>query len=221
MRTLSPVAFISLLGGLAFFAGCSANAPTNAPIPQPLGQQSVAQHAVAQAPFELHFPAAAFGAHPGADLGGVIPDANSRKLVESISSAGGTLKVPPFAKFGGSIGYTSNNAPSGTTITLISSVQNLAHVPNPPSGTAIFYIQATLSSSQFTIVFNSGNASATIASKKLVAAKTYTVYAYALGQLVGQFNAGHPKNGKLHFTSPINGQTIPTGVTVTVQLAQN
>jgi hypothetical protein len=153
----------------------------------------------------------------------LVPDANFAKATEKINSSGGTLFVPKFGGFSGSVGYPSNNALPGTTITLISSTTDINHAPQPSQGTVVFYLQARLKSITGYVTFNTGTASATLRSSSLLSSKTYSIYAYAFGKpLHGTpYNIGSPKNGRLTFTSPINGGTVPAGVTVTVELDQN
>jgi len=151
--------------------------------------------------------------------------ADATKTV-TINAAGGKLVLPKAGSFTGFIAYTSNNAPSGTTITMSTSTTNTFHAPNPPSGTAVWYFQAMLNGNGV-ISFNPGKAGAKLGSKTLNPANSYTLYgfvpAYYGNQPVFTIAAGHPNaKGVLKFNSPFyQGAQLPTGTAVDIELAQN
>jgi hypothetical protein len=190
-------------------AGCSTSSKSVPPVTPPLGNTPLAQDRAAGArtvPVPL-----------------MLPDGNSSKLTENVNPAGGKFIVPKFGGFSGAVGYPSNNAFPGTTVTLISSTTNINHAPQPPTGTVVFYLQAKLSSPIGYVTFNNGTATARLHSASLLSSKTYSIYAYALGKpLHGTpYPVGSPTHGTLTFTSPIQGGTVPAGITVTVELDQN
>jgi len=141
----------------------------------------------------------------------------SLSSTQSVIAAGGTLVLPPFAGWTGSLGYTSNNA-SGATITLTSST---TAVSGEPSNTGVvFYINALLTSSS-SVTFNAGSATVSLSSSALLSNHTYTANFYTFGFLVGSASAGSPSNGTLSFASPITSQTVSGGTSVVIELVQN
>jgi hypothetical protein len=208
-RLLSRSVCVASLLAIVALAGCSTSSKSVPPVAPPLGNSPQAQD---RSPGAQALPAPM-----------VLPDANSSKLTEKVNPSGGNFVVPKFGGFSGSVGYPSNNAFPGTTVTLISSTTNINHAPQPPSGTVVFYLQAKLSSPIGYVTFNNGTATARLHAASLLSSKTYSVYAYAFGKpLHGTpYPVGSPKHGTLTFTSPINGGTVPAGITVTVELDQN
>jgi hypothetical protein len=143
---------------------------------------------------------------------------------ENLSSSGGTLTLPACGGYTGNITYGSNNAPSGTTVTLISTTKNPGGVPVPSKGTVLAFVQATGHSNAGSVTFGSTSSKSTITNKKkLKSTHTYSLYAYALGLLITGFpqSIGSASNGVLTFTSPLNGQDVPQGITIDFELVQN
>lgn len=96
---------------------------------------------------------------------------------KALSTKGGTLCVPLFKGWGGSISYPGPTT-SGVTMSLTSSTTAYsggAWPPAPP-GTAVFYLRFTLNGSG--VDFNSKvSGSGDLASKTLKAKQKYTIYA--------------------------------------------
>jgi hypothetical protein len=142
-----------------------------------------------------------------------------------ILAAGGSLSLPAFGGFSGSIGYPTNNAPAGAVNAVLeSSTTNLGTLPSAPG--AIFHEQFQLSSTTTqSVTFNSGTATGSFSSSALSPAKTYTLYVY-IPALAGNTpyatqSLGSPSGSTISFTSPISGITIPVGVSVVLELGQN
>lgn len=99
---------------------------------------------------------------------------------EKMTAAGGTLCIPAFGGFGGSITYPPANP--AVKVTLTSSTTNYDNLPNPGTGTAIFYLQlALLGNTRFG---PSAPAGGGLASAAIKPKRAYTLYgAVALGSL--------------------------------------
>jgi hypothetical protein len=183
----------ALTGMLA--AGCSGSRTAQSPVP-PMSP-------VAQSPMQLL----------------IVPDACGKAVKITINPAGGTLRLPTCNTYGGTIGYPSNNAPPNTTIT-IKTFTRLSGVPKPSGHKVLAYVQATGNGSG-SIQFSNGTASSTLVGVGIVTTKTYSLYAYAFGIMVPGFpkSIGRPtQNGKITFNSPLSGENVPQGITVTFEL---
>ena len=202
-RSLRALAPLSLLA-LSVAAGCAVSTTSNLPTtPQQL------PGAASQSAFSQSI---------------MNPDAKSAKQTEPIDKAGGTLTLPAYGGYSGTLGYPSNNAPSGSKIALETSTTDIHHAPKPRGKKVLMYEQATLKSSASQITFKSGSGSGSISGPGIVTSHTYALYAYALGISVPGFpmQLGHPtSNGTISFSSPLSGQSIPTGIGVTIELVQN
>lgn len=141
---------------------------------------------------------------------------------EAVDTSRGKLTLPAVSSFKGYLDYTSNNAPSGATITLTDSTKNSLGLPAPSSGSAVLYLTATLNASK-SVAFNSGSVKGEIASSELVPADTYEVNVYEDGFLVIQIPAGSPNaKGQLKFASPFDeGPTVPANATIGFELVQS
>jgi hypothetical protein len=93
-------------------------------------------------------------------------------LTVKLSTNGGTLCVPAFGGFGGSIKYPGAN-PS-VKLKLTSSTKNYNHQPQLGNGTAIFYLQLGLSGG--TSFSNNVRAGGGLTAKQIVPGKDYTAY---------------------------------------------
>jgi hypothetical protein len=97
-------------------------------------------------------------------------------LTVTLSTKGGSFCVPEFGGFGGTIKYPAAN-PS-VKLALISSTTDYNHQPQLGSGTAIFYLQLTISSG--TAFGDQVPAGGGLAAKKIVPGKPYTAYGQAV-----------------------------------------
>ncbi|MFY9885559.1 MAG: hypothetical protein WAK15_12380, partial [Candidatus Cybelea sp.] len=93
-------------------------------------------------------------------------------LTVTLSTKGGSFCVPEFGGFGGTIKYPAAN-PS-VKLALISSTTDYNHQPQLGSGTAIFYLQLTISSG--TAFGDQVPAGGGLVAKKIVPGKPYTAY---------------------------------------------
>lgn len=145
---------------------------------------------------------------------GVIPDTCNKNVIETIIDAGGTFKIPACAGTTAAITYGSNNAPSGSTATFLSSATN----PNQsacgkPSGETVdAYFTAQLKSSAAFVTFGTTTKKSHIGNPAFMPSQTFTIFAYAFGSQQFSFSLGHPNSlGQLRFASPLNSRSIPQG----------
>jgi len=192
----------ALLSAIAFGAGCAGKSATT-PLTPPMGSD---QTTSIQDQAEL-----------------LSPDACGKKSTQDLAAGGGSLTLPTCSGYKGKVSYGKNNAPAKTTVTLITTTKNPGNVPTPAGKTVLAFVQATGNSTGGSVTFNNTSSKSTISNKKLLSSKTYALYAYALGILVSGFpqQIGSPVNGVLTFASPLNGQTVPQGITIDFELAQN
>ncbi len=97
-------------------------------------------------------------------------------LTVTLSTKGGSLCIPEFGGFGGTVKYPSAN-PS-VNLTLISSIKNYNHQPELGQGTPIFYLQLALSGgTSFGTKVGAGGG---LTSKQIDPGKPYTAYGQAV-----------------------------------------
>jgi hypothetical protein len=96
-------------------------------------------------------------------------------LTVTLSTQGGSLCIPAYGGFGGTVKYPSAN-PS-VKLGLISSTKNYDHQPNLGQGTPIFYLQLALSGG--TTFGTSGTAGGGLTAAKIQPGKPYTAYGQA------------------------------------------
>jgi hypothetical protein len=124
---------------------------------------------------------------------------------------------PPSTGFSGTIGYPSNNAPSGATMSLESiNVNNVftstCAAPTPPFGTPILFVG--MQTSQSPLIFQSGTETTVIQSSTLVTGASYSLVAYDVpasggGTQIGQTDVAQAQGGGVTFLhSPLNGYTF-------------
>jgi hypothetical protein len=101
---------------------------------------------------------------------------NYASLTVKLSTQGGSLCIPAFGGFGGSVKYPSAN-PS-VKLHLISSTTNYNHQPKLGKGMAIFYLQLALSGG--TSFGTNVQAGGGLTSKKIVPDQPYTAYGQAV-----------------------------------------
>jgi peptidoglycan hydrolase-like protein with peptidoglycan-binding domain len=208
-RILRAAAPLSIAAFAVAAAGCSVQPQAGAPTLPPV--QTPASVASQQQPQTLDAEQLSF-------------DAKSASKTETINKAGGTFTLPAFGGFSGTLGYPSNNAPANSKISLQTSTTNIHHAPTPHKKTVLMFEQATLKSGASAITFNGGTASGTFSSSQIVTSHTYALYAYALGILAPGFpiQLGSPtSDGSLTFSSPLSGESLPTGIAVTFEFVQN
>ena len=131
-------------------------------------------------------PLAAPGSPLVAGPGGLVPDLVPPKckgqvttkryatLTVKLSTTGGTLCIPAFGGFGGSIKYPGANPSVKLKVT--SSTTDYNHQPHLGQGTAIFYLQLGLSGgTSFARNVRTGGG---LTAKKIVPGKDYTAYGH-------------------------------------------
>jgi hypothetical protein len=96
-------------------------------------------------------------------------------LTETLSTKGGTLCIPEFGGFGGTVKYPGAN-PS-IQLTLTSSTTNYDGLPKLGKGAAIFYLQ--LATSGKTSFGTKGTAGGGLTGAKIVPGKAYTAFGQA------------------------------------------
>jgi hypothetical protein len=192
-RALTASALFSLV---AFGAGCSANTSVSTAVPA--GPAASVHATIAES----------------------VPDTCNKTANDPIKAAGGSIKLPACATFTGGFTYGSNNAPAGTTLSLLATPKRPSGIPVEP-GTPLLFLQGTLNSSASSITFNKSKVKSNVHSSKLLSSKTYTLYAFLNGSEIFSVNLGSPTNNTLKFASPFDGQTVPANLTVTLEIAQN
>jgi len=192
-RGLTAIALFSLA---AFAAGCGSNA--SVPYALPAGPGADVHSTVAQS----------------------VPDACNTTVNDPLNRAGGSDALPACATFTGGFTYGPNNAPSGSSVALLSTTKKPGGVPTEP-GTPLLFVQGELKSKAGYITFKASKVKSDVHSTKLLSSKTYTLYAFAYGFEIYHTNLGSPTNGTLKFASPFDGRQLPTYVKVTVEIAQN
>ena len=144
---------------------------------------------------------------------------------QKISPSGGKFNLPKVTGLTGSIGYPENNANLGAKADLSASLTNAFNAPTPSGANIVYFLQATLKSSQFAITFDSGTETAKVKGSLLIPADSYTLYVYVpaySSQPIETIAAGNPsKKGVLEFTSPFSGATLPTNTAAVLELGQN
>ncbi len=138
------------------------------------------------------------------------------KSTQKLSNKGGSLCIPAFGGFGGTILYPSAN-PS-VSMTLIGSTTNYAKLANLGKGTPIFYLQLAISSG--TAFGTKVVAGGGLASKKIVAGKPYTAYGQAsLGAVKVTFHPCYAVATKSPYGGAVGGlgtllkgQSVPFAV---------
>lgn len=136
---------------------------------------------------------------------------------DPINPAGSDFTIPPLGPpstgFSGMINYPANNAPAGTMMSLESiNVNNISFsttcaAPTPPFGVPILYIGMQTSVSP--LIFQSGNATTTVQSSRLVNGAFYSLFAYDVqassAPQIGQTQTAAAQAGAVTFPSPLNG----------------
>ena len=138
---------------------------------------------------------------------------------QSINPAGGVFKIPPCAGTTGKISYGANNA-SNNTVTLQSSATNPApSLCGSTSGeTAVAYVLAT-GNGTGSISYQNTKKKSVLKNKAFPTSATFTLIGYAFGVPVLEEAIGSPNSkGVIKFASPLNGQTIPLGITLCFEL---
>jgi len=159
-------------------------------------------------------------------LPAAAPDSGVKSKNEPLSPKGGKLTLPALPSFKGSFGYPSNNAPSGAQADLSASLTNAFNAPTPSGADIVYFLQATLQAKALFITFNStGKEKVKVGGSLLNPADSYTLYVYvpALGnQPVATISVGQPNSKhQLIFDSPFNGETLPVGTAVVLELGQS
>lgn len=130
---------------------------------------------------------------------------------EKMSTKGGTLCVPAFGDWGGSLQYPNLNYSQSFTVTLISSVKAYGSGPWPPNGsqTPIFYLQYQFSGLPgFGANLPKGNP---LASSHLAFKKPYTVeiWEYNYGGLWTSIGSCYQVGAKSKYGGALSGVGAP------------
>jgi hypothetical protein len=148
--------------------------PTVAPSTLPSGATPTPTPTTSAAPTPTPQPT---GTSSVAACTGQTTGASSANVTQTLATAGGSLCIPAFGGFGGSIAYpTSSNA---VNITLTSSTTNTAGYPALGSTTPIFYLGISLAGGT---TFGTGapaGGGLAAPSATIVPGQTYTVYGQA------------------------------------------
>jgi hypothetical protein len=148
-------------------------------------------------------------------------------LTEEVEDAGGVITLPACDTFSGTVGYPPNNAAEESMTTLTTYDKDPGGgTGKPASGTVIAWVKSHGNGSG-SIVFKSspvktGKISGSPA--ELPGGHTYTLYVYAFGLQQGSEAVGSPVCGAkcvLTFPSPLTGQTVPQGIDLFFELAEN
>lgn len=167
-----PRRLLGAAAAAALLAGCAAQ---NGVVPAPGGIAIGADAGRAMLPYAVELPQIAPPACRGQKK--TKQDASA---TEKITSKGGTLCIPAFGGFGGTITYPPANP--ATKIKLTSSTTNYDNLPQLGSGTPIFYLQIELLGN--TTFGKDAPAGGGLASSAIKPGKAYTAYgAVELGSL--------------------------------------
>jgi hypothetical protein len=129
---------------------------------------------------------------------------------------------------GAAIQYPQNNAPPGATASIVS----YATTPppsggwgTPPSGSVLWYISTQFNGNASSITFSPGKKVVTISSHRLSPTNSYSLYFYASGAELGSPEQLGSPNCKVTCTlkglSPLDGETVPAGLTIWFEVVQN
>lgn len=136
-----------------------------------------------------------------------------------LSGTGGSFPLPQFAHFRGNATYTSNDATSAATMTVVNSgVNNLANAPAPPNATPVLYIEASINNAA-EVTFSSSSLTMTLNSPTFQAGANYEVLAYEGSQQESSATATL-KRKKLTFQTPFSNVTIPASSTLAIEVVQ-
>jgi hypothetical protein len=97
-------------------------------------------------------------------------------LTVTLSTEGGSLCIPEFGGFGGTVKYPGANP--AVQLTMVTSTKNYNHEPQLGNGTAIFYLQLALSGG--TSFGGNVRAGGGLTSQKIVPGNPYTAYGQAV-----------------------------------------
>ena len=197
LRSTRAISAVALLA--AFVAGCSSGGVSTTPVstvaagsgpnsatPVPSAPASgaaatpttapTATAAPTVAPTATAKPTAAPTVAAAASCTGQATTATSATASQTLSTSGGSICIPAFGGFGGTIAYPSVSSP--ITVTLTSSTTNANSYPALGTATPIFYLAIGLSGGTN---FGSGAAGGglTAASSLITVGTTYTVYGRA------------------------------------------
>jgi hypothetical protein len=156
------------------------------------------------------------------------PNACKAVVTVEVEDAGGIIHLPACDTFGGAIGYPSNNAAEESTTTLTSyQTDPGGGTGKPASGTVIAWVKNHGNGSGSVTFAGSPVKTGTLFASplELPAGHTYTLYVYAFGAQQGSEQLGSPtctaNKCTLTFPSPLTGQTVPQGIDLFFELAEN
>jgi len=206
------------LGAVAVVAACNASGnssavaplPIHSPVPSPSPTPKLTptpRPTPSPTPTPVGTATPTPSPTPTGSGGCLVQDPCTQPLVD----AGGELIVPTVGSWTGTVGYATNDAKAGTTITFTTCTTNCFGAPNPPGATPVFWTRAAACcDSRGYIQFNDGNQIATANSTTLLPSQTYWLCAY-IGSFVipgGPLPAGSPTNNTLTYPSPLTGQAL-------------
>lgn len=152
----------------------------------------------------------------------VFADVTSKSVTQKLNPGGGTIAIPKFDGFTGSLGYAKNNARPGVDLTLESTGHvNAQGIPTPPASSAawpLLYLTARTSSTNG-VTFASSGRQASIVSTSFVPRGSYQLYLYKGHKLVAEISGATPAKGALRFPTVLADVTITPKTTLAVELA--
>lgn len=158
-------------------------------------------------------------ASPVMAAAGLMTTPTAASSTQTIQPGGGTLTIPAFGGFSGSIRYTPNNS-TGASVTLTSSTTPLAGEPNGGTATKL-YLNAVLHVPSGNLTYGAGYFTLEVASPALSPTTTYSAWFFTGGAPGRSVNLGSPRNGMLVLNVPTKGYTVPNGARVVFELRQN
>jgi hypothetical protein len=234
-RVLRTVPIIALFA--AAVAGCSGGGVSTTPVSAGGGQPTAAPTAAPSgtstaSPAPTASPTVAPTASPTAApssaaiaaCAGQTTGATSATASQTLATAGGTLCIPAFGGFGGTIAYPPVS--TSVSITFTSSTTNVNNYATLGTATPIFYLGISLSGgTNFGTGASGGGLAASSAS--IVVGSVYTVYGQAtiagfplaLKPCQTTATAGSGGNGVIGgLGTVLNGAQVPTAATAVLEI---
>jgi hypothetical protein len=144
-------------------------------------------------------------------------------ISETFSSSGGTLCIPAFGGFGGSVNYPPATPSVGVALTSSTTNYN-GQLPSLHSGTPIFYLQLAIAGA--TSFGQSSSAGGGLTSKSIKPGKVYSAYAQAtISGIKFNFTPCYAKATKGKYGgviggvgSLLKGQTVPAAASGIIEI---
>jgi hypothetical protein len=155
----------------------------------------------------------------------VTPDACNRFVKVKIHPVGGAFAVPPCSGWSGTIDYPP--APRRYLLNVTSSVRDSFGAPDPPSGTAIFYLRMVNQTHGGGPGFADTGVMDTVTSPMITSGNSYSLIVYNLCYAGScsphEENLGSPppSSNSITFLSPFNGAQFAADASPVWQFIQN